>query len=657
MTSTSPTPRARQQRKYLRHHTYYEWSADLDSPDPEDRTPVEQRVKFTDGSWTTYRIDADNPDGWNEGRGWRYGWVPGGVEGKRLLYRAPQIREAIKRGETIVVFEGERDCDEGAARGLNTTTNAGGTGGSGKWKGERGLARRLVGANVVVVRDRDAPGLKHAREVVKSLMGVASSVQMMEPPAPHKDYADMVAAGLGFDDLVPIRFEWEDDNPTEHLHAWAMRVFPERGREVTCRDLTHQLRDGKFTEDESREAIRRYQAAVETTGSHPFTIDEALRTFDANFTAEPPTPREPWITSEIETEVQRLRVRRQATRLLDEEEATAQLILPPATGNLAAELALAKPTPTYTVAELHPAGANVIFVAAFKVGKTTLLNNLSASLVDGEPFLGRFDVGPLAGNVAVWNLEVSAWQYEAWARPLGIKNADRIWPLHLRGAHVPLTTKAGQDFAVRWLEEHNVAVWILDPFARAYSGEENSNSEVGRFLDALDIVKNRAGVRDLVMAVHSGRAEMAEGAERARGATRLDDWADARWLYSRTGRIDGPRFFAAEGRDVSVGEFEVMFDPVTLKLTAQRGTRKDHRDRQSTLKLLSIVSASPGISKSDAKNALGGSGGVQSGWISDAVLLRYVEVRENGKRHELFVTELGEGFLRTGRESEKGVTG
>jgi RecA-family ATPase len=51
----------------------------------------------------------------------------------------------------------------------------------------------------------------------------------------------------------------------------------------------------------------------------------------------------------------------------------------------------------------------------------------------------------------------------------------------------------------------------VDPFARAFSGEENSNSEVGRFLEALDVVKQRAGVKDLILTTHMGRAEFERG--------------------------------------------------------------------------------------------------------------------------------------------------
>jgi hypothetical protein len=75
------------------------------------------------------------------------------------------------------------------------------------------------------------------------------------------------------------------------------------------------------------------------------------------------------------------------------------------------------------------------------------------------------------------------------------------------------------------------------------SGDENSNSDVGVFLDQLDIIKERAGVSNLILPVHTGRAQE-QGIDRARGATRLDDWADVRWLLKKT--EDG-RFFQLTG--------------------------------------------------------------------------------------------------------------
>ena len=82
-----------------------------------------------------------------------------------------------------------------------------------------------------------------------------------------------------------------------------------------------------------------------------------------------------------------------------------------------------------------------------------------------------------------------------------------------------------------------------------------------------------------------------EGEERARGATRLDDWADVRWLLTMDNRER--RYFAATGRDVSMPEGLLEFDPLArqLKLAASGGNRSAVRDADAERALLEIVKA------------------------------------------------------------------
>jgi hypothetical protein len=156
--------------------------------------------------------------------------------------------------------------------------------------------------------------------------------------------------------------------------------------------------------------------------------------------------------------------------------------------------------------------------------------------------------------------------------------------LHLRGYRLPPHQPARRGLGRALAAERDVAVWVVDPFARAFVGSgtsENDNTEVGRFLDTLDVIKERAGVSELVLPTHTGREEFEEGQERARGATRLDDWADVRWMLTKDD--DDVRYFSATGRDV------------------ERAPRISgaSRAKESTRKLedavVSVVSSSPGI--------------------------------------------------------------
>ena len=74
-------------------------------------------------------------------------------------------------------------------------------GGAGKWRPEH--AETLREADVVVVADRDDVGYRHARDVVKSLEGIAIRVRLAEP-ATGKDVSDHLSAGLDLAALVML---------------------------------------------------------------------------------------------------------------------------------------------------------------------------------------------------------------------------------------------------------------------------------------------------------------------------------------------------------------------------------------------------------------------------------------------------------------------
>ena len=94
-----------------------------------------------------------------------------------MLYHLPEVLEAIKKGETIYVCEGEKDADNLRKLGLQATTNPMG---AGKWRPE--YSESLTGANVVILPDKDEPGRKHAAQVAQSLIGKAKSIKVLELP-------------------------------------------------------------------------------------------------------------------------------------------------------------------------------------------------------------------------------------------------------------------------------------------------------------------------------------------------------------------------------------------------------------------------------------------------------------------------------------------
>lgn len=233
---------------------------------------------------------------------------------------------------------------------------------------------------------------------------------------------------------------------------------------------------------------------------------------------------------------------------------------------------------TFTIDQLHPTGGNTLFTAQYKAGKTTAQLNLVKALADGEGFLGEFAVAPLSGRVGYWNYEMDPDTFRAWMRDLGIRHPERVAvPLHLRGVVLPLGVEEVAERAAAWLKGNDVEFLIVDPAARAWQGmvqSENDNSQIAAFTDALDFIKREGGVRDLLLTAHMGRERFENGQERARGATRLEDWMDAGW-YLRKHPTTGRRSLRAMGRDVELAAIELEYDTVRRTLLATGRTTSE----------------------------------------------------------------------------------
>lgn len=299
----------------------------------------------------------------------------------------------------------------------------------------------------------------------------------------------------------------------------------------------------------------------------------------------------------------RERARRAALADVDQEEALQSARWPDEHDSLADELELPRRERTYRIESVFPTGGNTILTAQFKTGKTTMVNHVVHCLADGVPFLDRYSVRPVSGRVGVFNYEVDEDQYRDWLRDVGVRNTRQVSLLHLRGYRLSLLIRHHEDRVVDWLKRHEIEVWILDPYARALAGvDENDNSGVGRFLDTLDVIKSRAGVQELLMPAHTGRAELAPGEERARGAARIDDWPDARWLLTREKDTDR-RFLKCTGRDVEEPEQALAYDPETRALRSVGGSRATTRRLGLEEELLAFIGANPGLGTNELADA------------------------------------------------------
>src|SRR4028118_1446284 len=134
-----------------RQTRYWEYPA-------RDGLPLVRVVRFDDGEggkakwhqerWNISKIKNKN------------GWVPGieGIDRADIpIYRYAEIQKAIERNELIFIVEGEACADILWKLGLAATCNIGG---STKWRNTD--TSDLQGARIVIVPDRDQPGIKHA---------------------------------------------------------------------------------------------------------------------------------------------------------------------------------------------------------------------------------------------------------------------------------------------------------------------------------------------------------------------------------------------------------------------------------------------------------------------------------------------------------------
>lgn len=258
---------------------------------------------------------------------------------------------------------------------------------------------------------------------------------------------------------------------------------------------------------------------------------------------------------------------------------------------------------TYRIGELWPTGGRVLLAAQYKSGKSTMVGNAIRTLVDGGKFLDRFDTAPV-GRVALIDTELDTRTLRRWLREQDITNTAAVSVLSLRGA---VSTFDVLDPVTRsqWADQLAGAdVVILDclrPVLDALGLSEDKDA--GRVLVAFDALLAEIGAEEGMVVTHMGHQN-----ERARGDSRLRDWPDAEWKIVRDGDDtdddgDRARYFSAVGRDVSLPEGCLTFDPETRHLTYANGNRRESTARHALPELMALIRAEPGTLSKNAAEA------------------------------------------------------
>jgi hypothetical protein len=291
----------------------------------------------------------------------------------------------------------------------------------------------------------------------------------------------------------------------------------------------------------------------------------------------------------VARETEQLRIREEARRRVRTELAGERFRPPREGGSLAEQLKKPRPESRMAVEGLLPVGGNGLLVAQYKAGKTTLAMNLARAWADREPFLGRFEISAGAGNVAFFNYELSEAMFLDWIEEMGVKHPERIYPLHLRDWSLPFWDPQAQDVLAEWFLMRRIGLWIIDPAARAWRGfveNENDNTQVDAWTAKVDELKRSAGVSEALLTHHVGRQRQAEGEERGRGATRLEDWMDAGWYLTKDGDT---RSLRANGRDVALDAIDLDYEGGRRHLYASGQTREERRDLDAMEDAIAIL--------------------------------------------------------------------
>lgn len=112
-----------------------------------------------------------------------------------MPFRYPQLMDAIRNDKIILYTEGEKDCLTARLLGYESTT----MGGASDWKDE--YKQYFRNANIILIPDKDKPGLSLSAKMQQSLSTVVKSLRVVILPD-GKDLTEWVEAGNR--DLSPL---------------------------------------------------------------------------------------------------------------------------------------------------------------------------------------------------------------------------------------------------------------------------------------------------------------------------------------------------------------------------------------------------------------------------------------------------------------------
>lgn len=221
---------------------------------------LSQVLRTADKGFSQRVPDASKTSGWR--------WNLTGV--RRVLYRLPEVIEAVANGQEIWITEGEKDADNMVERAEVCATTS--IGGAGKWRHEYG--EPLAGADVTIVADTDDQGRKHARQVRASLLDWECRVRIVES-AHLKDATDHLDAGGTLDTfLVTVPYEEEEKVEKAYdLDAYVSQELPPQRYVIENTLARGEVLLVTGPEGFGKSTLMKQLAVQVACGIHPWTGD------------------------------------------------------------------------------------------------------------------------------------------------------------------------------------------------------------------------------------------------------------------------------------------------------------------------------------------------------------------------------------------------
>ena len=405
----------------------------------------------------------------------------------------------------------------------------------------------------------------------------------------------------------------------------------------------------------------KWQSAVTAIGAKPA---DPPRDHTSTLVPSTPTPTTPVdaataFQAAVETEAHRMRVRETARDLVAREKATDIELVEGI--NLADFLAQPDEETPFLIDKVWPHGGRVVLAAQQKAGKSTLADNVTRSLVDGVPFLGRYECEQV-GRVVVIDNELSPNTKRRWLKDHNIQHAERVDLFTLKGK-LSTFNILEESTRQRWATQIGPAdVVIFDclrPALDALGLDEHR--QAGIFLNALDELADQAGIPNMLVVHHMGHVDGERSNERARGDSRIQDWPDANWKLVRDKQADGqaagdvPRYFNAVGRDVDEPQQRITMDPQSRRMTIVGGSRADLETEKAMDDVLAFIAENPGSNATQIDEGVASFGAHSRASIRKArgalKTAEKVTIQEGPRRAQLYYVNAGHNLTTPVRHS------